>query len=131
MASPWLALLKNVPWIDVIRNATAVADGARKLWDTVRGQPTLAERTGRSLASPAAGADPDGLDARLAAAERGIVGLQQEMLASSELIRNLADQNTLLVARLDANRVRTLWLTGALAAVGAVAVLALLLVLAR
>lgn len=35
MAIPWLVVLQSVPWTDVIRNAPKVADGAKKLWNTV------------------------------------------------------------------------------------------------
>src|SRR5262245_33393504 len=35
MPSPCLTVLQNVPWSDVIKNAPKVADGARKLWQSV------------------------------------------------------------------------------------------------
>jgi hypothetical protein len=34
MAVPWVTVLQLVPWTEVIRNAPAVLDSARKLWDT-------------------------------------------------------------------------------------------------
>jgi hypothetical protein len=37
--------------------------------------------------------------------------LQQELQTSSELIKALADQNTLLVERVEAHRVRLRWLS--------------------
>ena len=39
----WLAILKNVPWTEVIRNAPAVAEGAKKLWKTVGKKSSSAE----------------------------------------------------------------------------------------
>ena len=39
--------------------------------------------------------------------------LNQQMLASSELIKELAEQNAQLVKRIEANRKRTLWLAAA------------------
>ena len=132
MPSPWVALLKNVPWIDVIRNAAAVADGARKLWSSVRGQQPGA-KAGGVLAELPGGADssPGALHARLAAAERAMASLQEEMLASSELIRNLAEQNGQLVARVDELRRRTVWLAAAAGAAALLALAALLVVLLR
>ena len=35
MAIGWLAVLKMVPWSDVIENAPKVASGAKKLWNSV------------------------------------------------------------------------------------------------
>jgi hypothetical protein len=34
MALGWLALLKTVPWTDVISAAPQVTAGAKKLWDS-------------------------------------------------------------------------------------------------
>jgi hypothetical protein len=44
------------------------------------------------------------------------------MLASSELIQSLADQNTQLIKRVEVNRVRLLWLTAGVLGLGAVLV---------
>lgn len=133
MPSPWVALLRNVPWIDVIRNAAAVADGARRLWSSVRRQQPPAE-SGGVLAELATGADSPGLasvHARLAAADGALAALQEEMLASSELIRNLAEQNGQLVARIDGMRRRLMWLGAAAAASGVLGLVALMLALNR
>ena len=46
MAIPWLAVLKIVPWNDVIRNAPQLAETARKLWD--------ASKSGKSGKAPPA-----------------------------------------------------------------------------
>lgn len=131
MAIPWLVVLTNVPWTQVLGNAPKVADGAKKLWNAVSGKtfpPTLPEgRAGFSSASGAAA--PAMLQARVAELERAASDLHEQMLASSELIRTLADQNAELVKRIEANRVRVLWLTGAVIAFGIVAIVGLALVL--
>ena len=109
MAVPWLFVLKNVPWADVIRNAPKVADGARKLWDAVARKPP----TPAAPATPAA--DPAGTpETRIAALEQTVSELHEQMLASSQLIQALADQNTELVKRIEANRRRTAWLLAAM-----------------
>jgi hypothetical protein len=126
MPIPWLVILQSVPWTDVIRNAPKVADGAKKLWSTVRGRD--AGPGARQPAVPAANATltVSELQARLAATEQAVSDLHAQMLASSELIKSLAEQNTQLVQRIEANRRRTLWLA-ALAAIAAVIALAALL----
>lgn len=133
MAIPWLVVLTNVPWKQVLDNAPKVADGAKKLWNAVGGKsfsPTLPE--GRPERSPVSGADaPAMLQVRVAELERTAFDLHQQMLASSELIRTLADQNAELVKRIEANRVRAAWLTGAVIGCGIVAMLGLSLALFR
>jgi hypothetical protein len=107
----WMTVLKLVPWGEVIKNAPAVADGARKLWDTV-GNKTPPEQ---QVAAPAAGTPPpDRIQARLNEAESQIAALHEQMQASSALIKALAEQNAELIRQVQANRVRLLWLAGGL-----------------
>ena len=111
MAIGWLAVLKIIPWADVISNAPVVADGAKKLWKAVAKKPTLTDL--------GAGSDPtlssDGL-AQSAVAERivkletAVSDLQGQMVASSELIKALAEQNTQLISRVETSRLRMRWL---------------------
>jgi two-component sensor histidine kinase len=67
------------------------------------------------------------LQARASAMEEALGELHNQRLASSELIKTLADQNAQLIQRIEVNRVRLLWLAGVtvLVAVTAVAGLAL------
>lgn len=118
MAIGWMTVLKAVPWTDVINNAPRIADGAKKLWKAASAKKDV----------PPAGTPQElTAHARLAALEATVGELQAELLASSALIRELADQNTQLVRQAEANRVRTMQLT-ALAAVSSVlACVALLL----
>jgi hypothetical protein len=44
------------------------------------------------------------------ATEAAVADLRQQMLASSELIKELAEQNTQLIKRVETNRKRLLWL---------------------
>lgn len=138
MAIPWMVLLRNVPWTDVIRNAPKVAEGAKKLWDTVGGKTPRrpspdggmeAASSSEPLSSePRTIAD---LQARLATLETTTTNLHDQMLASSELIKTLAEQNAQLVARVEAHRVRVMWLAGALVMLGIITVLGLVLALIR
>lgn len=124
MAIPWLVVLQSVPWAQVISNAPKVAEGAKKLWNTVARNSAPADpraARARAVVNPA-DATPEGLQTRLASLEATVSDLHAQMLASSELIKALAEQNTQLVARVEANRVRALRIGVALVVVAAIAI---------
>jgi hypothetical protein len=113
MALGWLMVLQSVPWSEVIANAPKLADGAKKLWNAVAGKPALPEQPasdGQAAVSPTSPALA-ALEARTIALEATVADLHGQMLASSELIKALAEQNAQLVKRIEANRIRMLWLT--------------------
>ena len=146
MAIGWLTVLKALPWSDVISNAPKVAEGAKKLWSSVPGRGPAAEETADD--TPAEAAAQDAADSPVAVAGRDELGdavgalkldvsgldtsvgeLQEQMVASSALIKALADQNTQLIERVEAHRIRVLYLTVATAIAGVVAVAALIVAL--
>lgn len=133
MAIEWLSVLKAVPWGDVISHAPTVADGARKLWGAVgRKGPAAdvpADAAGATLGARAVSVDE--LQARLASAEAATAELHQQMLASSALIKDLAEQNAQLIVRIEAIRVRMRWLALATAAALGLAVWQLVLMSSR
>ena len=118
-----MSVLKMVPWRDVISSAPTVADGAKKLWDTVAKKAGVG---GESAPAGSAGTPQDlpasellaQLQAQLAQQEQRLSELHQQMISSSELIQTLAEQNAQLVQRVDANRVRVRWLTLAVVLLG-------------
>lgn len=126
MAIGWLSVLKIVPWSDVISTAPAVVDGARKLWDAVSGK-SVAEAPVKPSQEAAAGAI---LAGRVDILEVKVADLHCQMLASSELIQALADQNSQLIARIEVYRRGVFLLAAAVAVTAVVASAALLLVLA-
>jgi hypothetical protein len=133
MAISWLAVLKSVPWSEVINNAPKVADGARKLWNAVAGKSSLPEVSDAST-QPAASLESQPLAvlvARIVTLEAAVSDLHGQMLASSELIKELADQNAQLIQRIETNRVRLLWLSAATAVVAIAALLGLFLAFSR
>ncbi|MHB1093229.1 hypothetical protein [Thiobacillus sp.] len=133
MPIPWLVVLQSVPWADVVKNAPKVADGAKKLWNAIGKQSPLAAETAAS-AAPTVLSDEHVIDTvrrRLTVIEAAAADLHGQMLASSELIKALAEQNTQLIQRIEANRVRVVWLAGALAIVGILAASSLVLLLFR
>ena len=121
MAIGWLTVLKSVPWGEVISNAPKVAEGAKKLWNAVAKKPP-------SPGMPSSGAQDPHAVARL---QSQLNDLHSQMLASSELIKALAEQNTQLVRRIELNRVRVVWLGAVTAIVAIVAVCALVVTLMR
>lgn len=126
MAIPWIAVLSQVPWADVIDNAPKVADGARKLWTMVVRRPA-ADAADDSSHSTLQARTPAMLDKRIVTLEVQIAGLDAQMIASAELIKALAEQNAQLIARVERNRTHLLWLAVA-ALVTALAAVAALLV---
>jgi hypothetical protein len=128
MAIGWLSLLKTVPWGEVVSNAPAIAEGAKKLWNKVGGKtPARVANAEPAAASTPGDADTLRLLARLDALEAKSNELHAQLLASTELIKALADQNTELIRRVETNRQRLLWLSGALGVAGLVLVLLLIL----
>jgi hypothetical protein len=108
-----------VPWRDVIKAAPEVASTARRLWDSV----------GKKNPEPDAVKDvdgavlaPDPMVARLEHAETALADLHAQMLAASEVITTLAQQNAQLVARIDMLRKRALYLAIATGAVSVIAI---------
>lgn len=111
MAIGWLAVLRSVPWSEAISNAPKVADGAKKLWNVVTKKPAAAASDPGT--QPLADTEPQTLAqlaARATLLEATVSDLRGQMLASSELIKALAEQNAQLVRRIESNRVRLLWL---------------------
>ncbi|MDP1742014.1 hypothetical protein [Polaromonas sp.] len=134
MAIGWLAVLQMVPWSDVIKNAPKVADGAKKLWNAVGKKPPQADPlmdAGNAVPLSPEDQAAAAMQARVLALESAVQDLHEQMLASSELIKDLAEQNTQLIRRAETHRVRLLALAGVTALVAVVAVIGLTLALAR
>ena len=130
MAIGWLTVLQSVPWSDVVRNAPKVAAGAKKLWNNV---------ANKSAANPDAPADGSGLvtvPATLESLQEQVLSLQaasaylqQQLLASSDLIGTLVEQNAQLIQGIQVLRRRLFWQGAALVLVGLMAALATALAL--
>ncbi|WP_312517035.1 hypothetical protein [Massilia sp.] len=132
MAAGWWSVLKTVPWSEVIHAAPQVASGARRLWDTVnRRQGAMAAD---DLAPEAYAHEEDVLGAVVARMEHNeavLIDLHNQMRSASELIANLADQNAQLIAKVDAQRTKIVWLGAAAGLSSLLALVALLLVSVR
>ena len=102
MPISWITVLQAVPWAEVIKNAPKVADGAKRLWNSV------GRRDDKGVAAPAVPAGDT--QARIAALEHAVAELNAQMQSSAEIIKALAEQNQSLVQRCELNRRRTLGL---------------------
>ncbi|MES2402428.1 MAG: hypothetical protein V4573_20730 [Pseudomonadota bacterium] len=129
MAPGWMAVLQLVPWSDVISNAPKIAEGAKKLWSKVgKKQPV------EDVAPLAVDDRPSAmvaLEKRLQAMETAASELHEQMLASADLIKTLAEQNTQLVKRIEVNRARLAVLAAVTAVVAVIALTSLTLLLTR
>lgn len=119
MALGWFSLLKSVPWAEVIATAPVVADGAKKLWKTVAKKPVTAPPPA-SVVLATEGDLLSQLQARIATLEATTAELHAQMQDSTELIQALASQNTQLVQRVEANRVRLRWISAGMVLLGLV-----------
>lgn len=99
MGLSWITVLKAVPWSDVVRNAPAIADGARKLWENARKKTPPAPEAVPATDDSSGGADP--LASQLGQLQAQSDALQQQMAQSGALINALATQNTELVRRVE------------------------------
>lgn len=106
MALGWLALLKTLPWTEVISAAPQVAGGARSLWDAVARKSSVKTLTASDFQSA-----HESATLRLDENEAALAVLHGQMLSALEVITNLADQNTLMIAKIEVIRVRMLWLS--------------------
>lgn len=108
MAAAWLTVLASVPWSEVIKNAPKVVDGSKKFWKTVTKKTSyISDVQKHSIPQSQV----------IASLEASVSDLQAQMLASSELIKELAEQNTQLIKRIETNRIHMLWLSSVIAVI--------------
>jgi hypothetical protein len=108
MALGWLAVLKSVPWTEVVRNAPLVATGAKKLWDTVATKKGVFQPQADMPQEPPT---LEGLQAQVANLQAMMTESQRRLGDSSALVAELAEQNSQLIARIEALRKCQIWLT--------------------
>ena len=107
-------VLSNIPWAQVVENAPKVAEAAGKLWSrATRRDAEAIEKLAAKSRRPASEAEL--LRQRVDGLEEALKTLQNEMRASSQLIKELAEQNTVLVQRIELNRLNLVRLTTATA----------------
>lgn len=110
MAIPWLVVLSNIPWREVIVNAPKVADEAKKLWTNLS-DPDAKNKPVKSNAAkkPIFVKDEhtiEALENNVTRLTQSVDDLHRQMVDSSQLIKALADQNEILVKHIEINRSR-------------------------
>ncbi|MDN0083681.1 hypothetical protein QU487_13090 [Crenobacter sp. SG2305] len=103
MAISWISAFRAIPWSDVLSATPSIVQGAEKLWHSVK----------RKQGAPDAVEVPVGEAARLQQLEAQVAELHREALATSALIKSLAEQNDQLVHAVEVLRLRTRLLLGA------------------
>lgn len=109
MAVGWMAVLKSVPWGVVLARAPEVADSARRLWSSVGRQQQTAEAAADQIA-PAPESPVASLEARFDTVEETVAELRMQINQCAELVAQLAEQNSMLVARAEVGRRRMIQL---------------------
>ena len=128
-----ITVLSNIPWGQVVENAPKVAEGALKLWNAVTSRKKQDSKFNEhpAAASDEIASEADQLKARLVRLDDSVKSLQDQMQASSELIKALAEQNTQLVRRIELNRDRLVRYAIATISGGSILLVALIYVLIR
>lgn len=107
-AGPILSVLSNIPWKTVIENAPKLAEGTARLWNTVsrwrKSDPV--QNAALDVSADAFISSDDALQQRLRTLEDSVRHLNEQMQASTELLKSLAEQNIKLVERAELNRRR-------------------------
>ncbi len=106
-----ITVLSNVPWGQVLDAAPKVADGATKLWHAVvrRKKEDAPDESTLSASGPPGTVAVDPLEdirVQMVSLQSAVGNLKEEMQSATELIKLLAEQNTVLVQRVELNRRR-------------------------
>lgn len=108
-----ITVLSNVPWGQVIDAAPKVAEGATKLWGAVtrrkKNDADLAPQAGAGAGATGGDVADDSLQrlrADVQVLQASVGELREELLSATGLIKQLADQNTVLVQRVELHRRR-------------------------
>lgn len=101
----------------------------KKLWGSVGKKPAAPVIAPIDAGVPAEAPSVIKLATRVAVLEEASRELHSQMLASSELITTLAEQNAQLIQRIERNRLQLMWLAGVSAVSAVLGVAALVVVL--
>jgi len=114
MSINWFASLKDVAWEQVLAVAPSIVERGKKIWSksTDREAQVSEAEISTVLSPPVQGAltGPEALAAfeiRVRRLERRTAGLQEESVASFEVVHSLAGQHSELVHAVDVLLIRT------------------------
>jgi TolA-binding protein len=91
----WMTALKLVPWGEVVKSAPQIAEGARKLWQSV-GAGQRRAKTPEDVPVAVAGNEVQAI----AALTGRITQLERELAEASGLIHSMAEQDKQLVGQM-------------------------------
>jgi hypothetical protein len=104
----WIAAFRIIPWTDVIAAAPTVARTARELWRGMSKSRSVEPGTADSGQSGgSAGGVAPTMEEELRSLRNELAETRTQLLASSEVLRALAEQDEKLIAAIDVLRVRT------------------------
>ena len=106
-AGAFVNVLTAIPWKQVVENAPKVAEAAMRLWDSVSRRNDKSQKQ-IETAHPPAVSETGLIKAEVTALAASVKTLEEQMQASTLLIKDLAEQNTLLVKRVELSRVKHL-----------------------
>lgn len=100
-----VTILKYIPWDQVVKNAPKALEAATELWDSVAKWKN--KNAQQSVATQqSAMSETELLKAELDALRLSVGTLHEQMTGSATLIKELAEQNTRLIERVELNRKR-------------------------
>lgn len=91
----WMTALKLVPWGEVVKSAPQIADGARKLWQTMGAGQKRPRTPPEDVPVAVAGNEVQAI----AALTGRIAQLERELAEASGLIHSMAEQDKQLVGQ--------------------------------
>ena len=108
LAKTILNVASRIPWDRVIELAPTVAEKATTLWKSIKNKnkPVSVDESSEYTSYSMELSESDLLKARLVRVEERVVSLEEQIQLSSELVKTLAEQNTLLVQRIELHRIR-------------------------
>lgn len=112
----WLTALKLVPWGDVVKSAPQIAEGARRLWQSV-GTPRRPKPTVEEVPVAVAGNEAQAITALTGR----VAQLERELAEATGLIHSMAEQDKQLVGQIAQLQRRLRAQAWALAALGVAA----------
>ena len=107
-AGALIAALANIPWGQVVDNAPKLAEGAARLMRAVAGfrKPTETVADSTPSSPPEPSSEIESLQSDIEVLRDAVAGLQEQMQVSSQLLKELTEQNIQLIQRVELNRMR-------------------------
>jgi len=118
-----ITVLSNIPWGTVIDAAPRIAEGAGRLWEAARNlrRPKTPDAQPSEAPDTPQVTETERLQTRVTELEATVQAMREQLQASAQVLKDLADQNALLVQRIEVARQRVVLM----AVIGSACVVAL------